>query len=694
MNYIIIDDNEDFAKELKTKLGIKAVHTEHFSQNVDKLAKKINKINKLNETDCLCINSEVLINKNAKRIDYSGIELLKILRIKHRFLKPIIVYGFTALDDLLQNQPEHLILTAKANKYLQLPITNQNIKQQAEILKPITEDSLVKSYKNVLSSDSTIRDISHSFANEYGLELMCRAHQGVTNQILNISVDNEGKLKSLMAKAEFLYDYEKNKNLRDESKLLRNKLIKHIKTNASKILCIDDQGTDNWFSFYSNLLDDHNNNIFKGFTPKEDFDRVKKQIITCIKNFNPDVVLLDLRLYGDKEEGKRIQDISGYQVLKKIKEKYPALPIVITSATNKSDNLTALLKAKAFGLWTKPRIEQGNIDIYEKYYSLVEIIYDALTHYEFEDEKIPIRTDYLINQIENIDHLEALNYYLNKYDLIITDTNCWMQGVRVQSGVDKVAKLNKNLYLTSKIVGTNFLIIDDVKRELSEHLHKISKSNKEKNLNKKKSIRAQYGIELLNKIITEESIFVYDFHLLHYNIGHRFKFWYKKKDETSINEYCSFKDTIGKKGNDDNNTKDDKKIFSRMFYKGLTDTNPNSKLNCDNIIKELNKRTKVHADPYFVNIIFNYLITNNDQYKKRNILFITEDKDCADQVYFYIKESLGYEEEQNKKTIEKHNIEKVVSGIFKGKIDDEVFSLTIKKPFQFSEEIEKLINEN
>lgn len=672
MKYIIIDDNnqkfaEELCKELKRDKCIENVLKDKPDQNVNSISDMLKKM-----TDHIfLINAELKLQDTDNRTDYNGIKLLKRLRIHHKILNPIIIYGFSDFSYILQQHPEHLILTALGNKYLQLPFSPNELGSVLQRLRPIRSvEELKGNYQAAVRADFDIKDIDHSFANEYGLELMLRAHQGVTGNHLKIALNKSrlDHLNWLMFQSDFLYDYNYSKGDINASKDLRKKVTEFISGKRSKIICIDDQGDLGWFSFYSHLLctDIDRYNPLKAITPKADLRRTIENILNEIKGYQPELVLLDLRLYGDVEKNKKIEEISGYKVLQRIKESFPALPVIITSATNKSDNLSALLKAKAFGLWSKPRIEQGNIDIYERYHQLLNIVKNALDFYTYDEEKIPIKADYLINDIDTASIPTGVKNYLRGYDLIVTDTNCWMMGLSSGKSIDEIALLYKNLVLASKVVDkNNFLIIDDIKRELADHLHKIKRGDRTEL--DKNAIMAGYGMNLLNRIILAETILVYDRHLIDYKIGERFSFLYDIQGNNIIQECYENKFDSQKK----------QELFTRDYYMIGDENKRNDKLT------KLRKKRKVHADDAFVNIIYQCLTTERG--KKSKILFISQDVDCRDNLYAVLCNKFTLVGDPDKKR--KNDVEKVISGTFTGVKSDENFCITLVDPFDFSDKL-------
>ncbi len=691
MKHVIVQDQNGFVNRLKKYLpgDIEIIPLESL---VDSLANNIRRKVGQDQNKVIIINAEMQTGGNCKRSNYDGIKLLKALRIQRKLLNPILIYGFSDLASILQKHPQHLILTAVGVKYLQLPISPTEVNVAVEKLQPISAKELKDGYKAAAMADFEILDISHSFSNEYGLELMYRAHEGVTGHKLSLPQESIERLKPLMSKSDFLYRYSADQNIKDECKPLRKMVAKVLSAmGGKKIACLDDQGEGGWFVFYSHLLYyEISSPSFAGITPSKDpkqepdLNTTIENTIQIITRQQPDIFLLDLRLFGEKEKGYQIEDISGYKVLQKIKEKFPELPVIITSATNKSDNLTALLKAGAFGLWSKPRIEQGDIDIYEKYHNLLRIVHDALIYFRHPEEKIPIKADYLISGIE--EPADSVKQFLSKYDAIITDTNCWMMGPHDDKKIEDIAQLYKNLVLTSRIVGKEvFFVVIDVIRELSDHLYKLADVDSiERKV--KNSIMANYGMRKLNKIIIDQQIWVYDRHITNAEEANVLSFEYEE-DGIRIKEYCSkIVDLLNKR------------VLDSRDYALIDNYDDRKKT-----LRKLRARRNVDGDPAFLNLIY-YMLTRkkpklpnkkHKDYYRRNILFLSEDSVCKDNIHHWIKNTLGFQKSEEVNTKTKNGIEKIIGGIFSGyDYGADPFILTIMDPFDFSKKLNNLQNSN
>lgn len=118
-----------------------------------------------------------------------------------------------------------------------------------------------------------------------------------------------------------------------------------VRRNAGKqILLIDDEAEKGWTKTLSLLfpMSRFENVISKPVMDYESFPEEAKQKIESGKY---DLVLLDLRLGGIKEDYVVIpEDMSGYKVLRKIKELNRGTQVIMLTASNKAWNLKALMR--------------------------------------------------------------------------------------------------------------------------------------------------------------------------------------------------------------------------------------------------------------------------------------------------------------------------------------------------------------
>lgn len=109
-------------------------------------------------------------------------------------------------------------------------------------------------------------------------------------------------------------------------------------SEKGKILLIDDEVGKGWHTFFKSFLRfspsvtfDSIGANFKNLTPQD----IINQTETKIKDFSPDLVLLDLRLHDDDFGNKAPIELTGAKVFELIKTINKGIQIVIFSASNK-----------------------------------------------------------------------------------------------------------------------------------------------------------------------------------------------------------------------------------------------------------------------------------------------------------------------------------------------------------------------
>lgn len=128
------------------------------------------------------------------------------------------------------------------------------------------------------------------------------------------------------------------------------------------VLYIDDEVEKGWSVIFNHIIkkDFHPfGSEFKNWPQKEIVDKSLEKV----KEINPDVVILDLRLHDDdfpEDEIKKLtSEPTGLQILKKIKLFNKGIQVIIFSATNKIWNLIELQKEGANGFIMKEAPESS-----------------------------------------------------------------------------------------------------------------------------------------------------------------------------------------------------------------------------------------------------------------------------------------------------------------------------------------------
>lgn len=133
---------------------------------------------------------------------------------------------------------------------------------------------------------------------------------------------------------------------------LKEKTQHNINFKADgKVLLIDDRYKDGWGDIFKEYFknSDIKLDIFKDDFKDKDFDTLKDNIIKKIGNFNPDLILLDLRLITEDNNINHINKISGIKILKEIKKLNKGTQVIIFTASSDSEILEEINKNDIVG---------------------------------------------------------------------------------------------------------------------------------------------------------------------------------------------------------------------------------------------------------------------------------------------------------------------------------------------------------
>lgn len=165
-----------------------------------------------------------------------------------------------------------------------------------------------------------------------------KTHHSITNEwsiyrwSKYLSIENIAIQKDI---EEFLY-FNYLKAIYPESKIDNPKSF--LIAEKGKVLLIDDEVGKGWHTFFKSFLSFSHNVTFDSIG--SNYKNLSKEDIIAqteakIKEFDPDVVLLDLRLHDTDFEDKSPSELTGAKVFEKIKNYNKGIQIVIFSASNK-----------------------------------------------------------------------------------------------------------------------------------------------------------------------------------------------------------------------------------------------------------------------------------------------------------------------------------------------------------------------
>jgi len=291
------------------------------------------------------VNPSVIFIKYALDNDYLaflGLRLAHHIRLHHSRVNmsmiPIIFVGEETVSELIRISDYSDILATSGVYYV-----NEDLNKVKALLDRIAQDSL----KGLKSRESYLKKVNipaplnydsrHNFINELSLFLWS---DYIGCEKLNSDIQDR-----VQHQLYFKYRIEKDKVDREQSK------IDDLPTfdTHSKIMLVDDEAEKGWDDFYEHLFSGSKNVEFKAvhFDKNSSKDTIINDCLTQIEEYNPNVILLDLRLSEKDVFEIQPQNLTGYSVLKKIKEFNKGIQIIVATASNKTSIFRELYNAGA-----------------------------------------------------------------------------------------------------------------------------------------------------------------------------------------------------------------------------------------------------------------------------------------------------------------------------------------------------------
>lgn len=281
--------------------------------------------------------------------DFNGLRLATHIRCTStkNQLKPIFIYSVVDLKDIFNNSYINILKTK--NVFL-IDYSKTSIKNALDIeVNNLTIDELPKEIKKLNLQVPTNYEDNHTIANEWAIYRWSKTI-GAKDDSIEIIINNVEN--NLYFKYLQIICPIKESQILDEKKLE----INYEGTYKPKILLIDDEAEKGWYEVFCEILYEKNKFDFTylddEFNQKSQ-DEIIKMSIKKVIDDNIDLVILDFRLHKDDFENKGIEQVTGYQILKKIKEHNKGIQVIVFSATNKIWNLQALQNAGADGFIIK-----------------------------------------------------------------------------------------------------------------------------------------------------------------------------------------------------------------------------------------------------------------------------------------------------------------------------------------------------
>lgn len=295
--------------------------------------------------------------------DFNGLRLAVHIRTTSTLnqLVPIYIYSYVDLSYLLDNEYFNILKTKNIFliDYSKYSFENA-VKNNVDVFDE--NELLIELAKIELKTPKNYYD-NHSIANEWAIYRWVKTLNITDSEIVKIiqKVQNDLYFKYLQS----LYPISTN------SVISEKELKIPFSGAAPKILYVDDEADKGWYEIFCNILYDNNQFDFsylgdelKNISKKEIIDLVFNQVVGNETDLNSryaitDILLLDFRLHDSDFTEMNIEEITGYKILKKIKEYNPGIQVIVISATNKIWNLQALQDVGVDGFILKENVENS-----------------------------------------------------------------------------------------------------------------------------------------------------------------------------------------------------------------------------------------------------------------------------------------------------------------------------------------------
>ena len=290
--------------------------------------------------------------------DFNGLRFATHIRCSDTINRAsnVFIYGFVGIGDILDQECFNILKT-KNVKLIGFQ-KSQFQKVGNEHKEKLSDDDLPIEIKKLQLNIPKDFEDNHSINNEWALYKWIWALPSTfydkTEKVLN-NVENRLYFKYLKTIYPIDYDTVHEEEL-------------NLKSVKGRILLIDNDYEKGWKVLFDYIVNSCNGLQFD--TLEIDYRASSRnKIIDCAYNkvinertdeINYDVVILDFRLHPLDNSETNINQISGMQVLKKLKDYNLGIQVIIFSATNKIWNFQAMKEAGADGFILKEGFENSS----------------------------------------------------------------------------------------------------------------------------------------------------------------------------------------------------------------------------------------------------------------------------------------------------------------------------------------------
>jgi CheY-like chemotaxis protein len=279
--------------------------------------------------------------------DFNGLRLATHIRCTKTMNQctPIYIYGCIGLNEMINHQYFN-IFKVKNVFFIDYSVTAFK-NALSDVLEFLSLDELPQEIKKLTLSVPSNYEDDHSIANEWAIYQWALTLKATDTDIEKI-------VKKV--NSQIYFKYLQTVYSKSDAQLPTDDQLKINYTGSPKILYIDDEADKGWYEIFCNIMYDKNNLSFEHLDDELNLktqDQIIKICIEKIKTDDIDLVILDFRLHLNDFSIKNIGEVTGLQLLKKIKKFNPGIQVIIFTASNKVWNLLELQANGADGFLLK-----------------------------------------------------------------------------------------------------------------------------------------------------------------------------------------------------------------------------------------------------------------------------------------------------------------------------------------------------
>lgn len=287
--------------------------------------------------------------------DFNGLRLATHIRCtpSKNHLKRIFIYGFVGLDYLLEHEYFNILKTKNIQLVPYSKITFSTLANTS--FDSFKQEELSKEIKKLKLDPPLNYADSHSIANEWAI------HQWAKT----IGCDETEELKKVFRNVGYNLYFKYLRTIHPVSKqdVSSATKLEINKVGDPKVLLIDDEVDKGWYEIFCNILYDVNDLTFElldeVFISKTQDEIINASVDKVTKD-DIDLVILDLRLHPNDFATKNIEEVTGFNLLKRIKKINPGIQVIMFSASNKVWNWQILNAEGADGFIIKESPEYNS----------------------------------------------------------------------------------------------------------------------------------------------------------------------------------------------------------------------------------------------------------------------------------------------------------------------------------------------